>query len=163
MATIFNIGGERKGVGFGQTTTGTTANKMNNINYDTYFYDDVKLPGRCEQASTTWTAWTGNNGTTVQFSKIASHVYMNVTKLVAATGTNSGLLGTVPEDYRPSKDLRFYARGTYSGNNGCIAKYLLDTTGEFKLTSAANSGGSTLNQPSSQVTSESFQIDYWTN
>ena len=49
MATIFNIGGERKGVGFGQTTTGTTANKMNNINYDTYFYDDVKLPGRCEQ------------------------------------------------------------------------------------------------------------------
>lgn len=165
--TIFNI--ESNGIGIGQqqssitTGAGNMATKTANINYNTYFYDDVKLPGKCEQYYSTWTEWTGNNGTTVQFSKIASHIYMNVTKLVAATDTNSGLLGTVPEEYRPSKGLRFYARGTYSGSNGCIAKYFLDTTGEFKLFSVANSAGSTLNQPTAQVTSESFQVDYWGN
>lgn len=161
MATIFNIGGTKNGTGFGQITSGTTENKMNNINYDSYFEEDIKLPGRCNQASTTWTNWTGYGSTSLYFSKIAGHVYVHGT-LQGGTGTNSGAIGTIPQEYWPAKGVRFLARGTYSGSNGCIAKYLLNVDGALSISSAANSGGSTLNQVTAVVTaSHEVNFDYW--
>ena len=164
MATIFHIGGTRNGTGFGQVTSGTTENKMNNINYNSYFHDDIKLPGKCDQQTTSWETFTSGS-TNLQFSKIGSHVYMSGTIV-----GNSSMNITIPQRYWPSKGVRFLTRSTdvnTTNYDGRIMHYLLNVDGTLTRQWAyyainTDQGTDNLSDTGNR-TSYTFEIDYWGN
>ena len=107
MATIFHIAGDHAGTGFGTMSGGTSReNKQNTMAYDTYCYDDVKLPGICEQ-TTSWTA-TGISG--ISYSKIGGRIFLrgSISKAWGGSGVTS--IGTVAAEARPAKQEQWVIR-----------------------------------------------------
>lgn len=158
MATIFNV--NPNGTGFGTISEGADngAHRENTIAVDTYFDNDVRLPGICRQTST----WKTDSTSGFSYSEIGGHVFLRG-NFNGVSGSSNTTMATLGSNLAPSKAkyfLMYLKIGTSASSSWAWVRVKLDTTGKFILNGSTYIGGDGGSATPTSLYGV-FDIEYW--